>query len=187
VRLAIYDDRDNVLRASECLEAADFFIDIFALRGIRRAYDNQKLRGFERNYRLVGQRWACGKVFAVAEYRTQGLGYRPGRCFPANQLLIDGVAFKRCMQPLSPRRIAVAVAQEGPIFESGYSRQSLSPRRHRLSQTVSLIQPEKPTSQSHKFLRLSDAPRRDLLCERLRDFSLQPYQNVSRETFLELF
>src|SRR5258708_15632530 len=60
---------------------------------------------------------AGGKILAVAENRPQRLRHRPGRRLPSNQILVDAVTFERGMQPLAPRRVAVAVAQERAVFD----------------------------------------------------------------------
>ena len=65
------------MAATQHLEAADFLIHIFAARRVRRANDDQKLRGFERRKRMLGKRCTRGKIFAIAENWTQGLWDRP--------------------------------------------------------------------------------------------------------------
>ena len=70
-RLAVDDQRDHAIGAAESLEAADFLVDIFALRGVRRTQHDEELRGFERGERLLGQRMSGGKILAVAEDRPQ--------------------------------------------------------------------------------------------------------------------
>jgi hypothetical protein len=106
VWLAVDDDREDAMAEAQRLEAADFFIHIFALRRIGRADDDQKLRGFERRQRLLAKRLSGGKIFPVAENWTQGLWNRPNRRLPSNKVLVDSVAFERSVKPLTPRRVA---------------------------------------------------------------------------------
>src|SRR5262249_11810400 len=54
--LAINNHLDHAAGATHRVEAADFFVDVLALRRVRRAKDEQKLRGFKRRDRLLGQR-----------------------------------------------------------------------------------------------------------------------------------
>ena len=109
-RLALDDQRDHAIDAAERLEAADFFVDIFALRRVRRTQHDQELRGFERGERLLGQRMSGGKILAVAEDRPQGLRHQASGRLPTNQILVDAIALERGMQPLAPRGVAVTIA-----------------------------------------------------------------------------
>jgi hypothetical protein len=116
-RLAIDDQRDHALAAAQHLEAAHLLVDVLALRRVRRANDDQKLRGFKCGNGLLGERVPCRKVFAIPEDRPQCLRHRPCRRIAPGEVLVDAIAFERCVQPLAPRLVAVAVAQEGTIFE----------------------------------------------------------------------
>src|SRR5262249_41270114 len=108
-------------------EAANFFVDIFALRRIGRAQNDQEVRGFERGERLLGKRVAGRKIFAVAKNRPQRLWDGAGWGALANQILIDPVAFKCAVQPLAPSRVTVAVAQKRAILEASNLCHALSP------------------------------------------------------------
>ena len=116
-RLAVDDHRDHAVGAADRLEAADFLVDVLALRRVRRADDDQELRGFERGDGLLGERMAGGKILAVAKNRPQRLRHRPRGRLPPHQILVDAVAFELAMQPLAPRRVAVAVAQERAVLD----------------------------------------------------------------------
>jgi hypothetical protein len=57
------------------------------------------------------------EVVTVAEDRPERRWYRAGRGFAPNEVLVGVIAFKRAMQPLTPRLVAVAVAHEGAVCE----------------------------------------------------------------------
>src|ERR1700752_3241664 len=58
-----------------------------------------------------------GKSLPVPEDWPQCNGHGPSRCLAPNQILVDAMALELCMQPLGPRRVAVAVAQECTVLE----------------------------------------------------------------------
>jgi hypothetical protein len=64
-----------------------------------------------------GHRLSRCEVFAVAEDRAQALGDGASRRLPSGKVLVDLEALEPALQPLRPRRIGVAVGDEGAIFE----------------------------------------------------------------------
>jgi hypothetical protein len=57
------------------------------------------------------------EILPVAKDRTQCLRHRPDQRLAPGEVPVDAIAFECCVQPLAPRLIAVAVAQEGTISE----------------------------------------------------------------------
>src|SRR5262249_26685093 len=115
--LADDDDRDHARGAAQHLEPAHLLVDVFALRRIGRADNDQKLRRFERGEGVVVERVPGRKILAIAEDRAQRFWDRPRPCRAAGEVLFDAIAFESGVQPLGPRLVAMAVAQEGAIFE----------------------------------------------------------------------
>src|SRR6516165_5389678 len=104
----------------------DFFVDVFALRGARRADNDEELRSFERGNGLIGKRLPSRKALAVAEDRAKRFRHPTDDRLAARQILANAVAFQCCV---APRLVAMAVAQEGAIFKwDGLA--------HRISRTI---------------------------------------------------
>jgi hypothetical protein len=60
---------------------------------------------------------ASSEVVAVAEDGAQRFRNRTGRRRPTCEILVDAETFERAVQPFRPRRIGVAVGDEGAIFD----------------------------------------------------------------------
>ena len=58
-----------------------------------------------------------GEVVTIAEDGPERLGDRTNSRLAALEVLVDVEAFERAMQPLGPRRVGVAVGDEGAVFE----------------------------------------------------------------------
>jgi hypothetical protein len=58
-----------------------------------------------------------GKVVTVAEDGPERLGDRTNSRLAPGQVLVDVKILKRAVQPLRPRRIGVAVGDEGAVFK----------------------------------------------------------------------
>src|SRR5262249_44420799 len=106
------------IAAAERLELADLLVDVVARRNVRRAHHDQELRRLERSDSLRGKRRTGGKVLAIAEDRAPRSWHRAGRRGAPGQVPCDAIPFERTVQPLAPRPVAVAVAQERAVLEA---------------------------------------------------------------------
>src|SRR5262249_5851408 len=80
---------------------------------------------------LFGERVPGREILAIAEDRTQRLRYGARRRRAPRQVLVDTVTFERRMHPLRPPRVAMAVAQERPVFERAGLGHALDDREDR--------------------------------------------------------
>ena len=129
-RLAADDQRDDGPLGVPRFEQPNFFRDIGALGGGRRADDDQRGGRIERGERLVAERMAGGEVVAVAEDGPQGFGYGPALGLTPDQVLVDAERLQPAVQPLGPSRVGMAVGDEGAVFvRDGLRHDPTHPRR----------------------------------------------------------
>src|SRR5262249_33503809 len=84
----------------------------------------------------------AGKIIPVAKNWSQRVGDRPKRRVPPDQVFVDPEALEAGVQPLGPRHVLVAVAQEGPVLDW-----------NRLAHTLPLLRVNGPSRQYPRHYR----------------------------------
>src|SRR6185437_13046382 len=119
IRFATDDQAEDAVASAHALPSQHFLVDP-ARRGRRRRADHdQVFRLRECCVDLLGQAVGAGEFVAIAEDRIQAARDRAVRSLFADQPRWHAIGFQRLVQPVRPRLVAVAVADERTIGEAG--------------------------------------------------------------------
>jgi len=126
-RLAVDDEAADAIAAAECAECLDLRLHPRRARRRRRTDDDQGRR-LGQGCTDRGAEVASGRQFvAVAEDRAQARADRPIGAGRAHQARRHAIRLQPAMQPLGPRGIGMAVAEEGGVAHGCRSRGRDSP------------------------------------------------------------
>jgi len=118
IGFAIHDQAEDPFAAAHALVGQHFLVDPTRHGRRGRTQHDQVFRLRERLIDLAAKIGGTREFLAIAEDRIQAARNFPIRCLRPDQPRWHAIRFERPVQPIRPRLVAVAVADEGAIGET---------------------------------------------------------------------
>jgi hypothetical protein len=146
VRLAADDQAEDALGTAHALVGEHFLVDPARCGRGRRANDDQVFGSGQRCIDCAAEVRGAGQFFAVAEHRRETARNDTGIGLLTDQSLRHAIRLQRLVQPVSPRLVTMAIADERAIGDPGTARRIRHARPTPLGSAVSSLAGIPPTN-----------------------------------------